>query len=119
MFAKTGDMVSFVVPCRLLLFINQLNFTIMTGSDYSSKIYEMADKVWNDKKSAVIIEKDSYGYVTAYVLQRMEHCVKIKISGDSSRPLELYSRNEIVVHYLGSDIPWSRIAKLTVGIVIV
>lgn len=91
----------------------------MTEKDYSKKIYEMADKVWNDKKSAVIIEKDSYGYVTAYVLQRMEYCVKIEISGHSSRPLELYSRSEIAVHYLGSDIPWERIAKNTVGIVIV
>ena len=91
----------------------------MTEKDYSSKIYEMADKVWNDKKSAVIIEKDSYGYVTAYVLQRREYCVKIEISGDSSKPLELYSRNEIVVHHLGSDIPWGRIAKNTVGIVMV
>lgn len=91
----------------------------MTEKDYSSKIYEMADKVWNDKKSAVVIEKDSYGYVTAYVFQRMEHCVRIEISGDSSRPLELYSKNEIIVHYLGSDVPSDRIAKMTVGIVIV
>lgn len=91
----------------------------MTGIEYSKKIYDMAWEVWENKKSAVVIEKDSYGYVTAYVLQRMEYCVKIEISGNSSRPLELYSRNEIVVHYLGSDIPWERIAKNTVGIVIV
>lgn len=91
----------------------------MTGIEYSKKIYDMAWEVWENKKSAVVIEKDSYGYVTAYVLQRMEYCVKIEISGNSSRPLELYSMNEIVVHYLGSDIPWERIAKNTVGIVIV
>lgn len=91
----------------------------MTEKDYHSKIFEMAGNVWNNKKSAVIIEKDSYGYVTAYVLQRMEHCVKIEINGSSSKPLELYSRKEIVVHFLGSDIPLERIAKNTIGIVIV
>ena len=92
---------------------------IMTGIEYSKKIYDMAWEVWENKKSAVIIEKDSDGYVTAYVLQRREHCVKIEISGLGGRAQELYSRNEIVVHYLGSDVPSDRIAKMTVGIVIV
>ena len=32
---------------------------------------------------------------------------------------ELYSKNDIITHYLGSDIPSDRIAKMTVGIVIV
>ena len=91
----------------------------MTGIEYSKKIYEMADEIWENKKSAVVIEKDSYGNVTAYVLQRREHCVKIEVSGMGGRPRELYSKNEIIVHYLGSDVPSDRIVKMTVGIVIV
>lgn len=91
----------------------------MTGIEYSKKIYDMTWEVWENKKSAVVIEKDSYGYITAYVLQRMERCVRIEISGMGGRPLELYSKNEIITHYLGSDVPSDRIAKMTVGIVIV
>ena len=91
----------------------------MTGIEYSKKIYDMAWEVWENKKSAVIIEKDSYGYVTAYVLQRMEHCVRIEVSGMNGYLQELSSKNEIITHYLGSDVPSDRIAKMTVGIVIV
>ena len=91
----------------------------MTGIEYSKKIYDMAWEVWENKKSAVVIEKDSYGYVTAYVLQRREHCVKIEVSSMGGRPRELYSKNEIIIHYLGSDVPSDRIAKMTVCIVIV
>ena len=91
----------------------------MTGIEYSKKIYDMTWEVWENKKSAVVIEKDSYGYVTAYVLQRMEHCVRIEVSGMNGHLNELYSKNDIITHYLGSDIPSDRIAKMTVGIVIV
>lgn len=91
----------------------------MTGKEYSKKIYDMTWEVWENKKSAVIIEKDSYGYVTAYVLQRMEHCVKIEVNGMSGHVRKFYSKNEIITHYLGSDVPSDRIAKMTVGIVIV
>ena len=41
---------------------------IMTGKEYSKKIYDMTWEVWENNKSAVVIEKDSYGYVTANVL---------------------------------------------------
>ena len=91
----------------------------MTGIEYSKKIYDMAWEVWENKKSAVVIEKDSYGYVTAYVLQRMEHCVRIEVSGMNGYLKELYSKNEIITHYLGSDVPSDRIARMTVDIVIV
>ena len=91
----------------------------MTGIEYSKKIYDMAWDVWENKKSAVVIEKDSYGYVTAYVLQRMEYCVRIEVSGMNGHLNELYSKNEIITHYLGSDVPSDRIARMTVGIVIV
>ena len=91
----------------------------MTGIEYSKKIYDMAWEGWENKKSAVVIEKDSYGYVTAYVLQRMEHCVRIEVNGMNRHLNELYSKNEIITHYLGIDVPSDRIAKMTVGIVIV
>ena len=116
MFAKTGrhDILCGVVSPTIVL-----TYYILKIMKYSKKIYEMADEIWENKKSAVIIEKDSYGYVTAYVLQRMEHCVRIEISGMGGRPRELYSKNEIITHYLGNDVPSDRIAKMTVGIVIV
>ena len=91
----------------------------MTGIEYSKKIYDMTWEVWENKKSAVVIEKDSYGYVTANVLQRMGDCVKIEVSGMSGYVRKFYSKNEIITHYLGSDVPSDRIAKMTVGIVIV
>ena len=91
----------------------------MTGIEYSKKIYDMTWEVWENKKSAVVIEKDSYGYVTAYVLQRREHCVRIEVSGMNGYLKELYSKNEIITHFLGSDVPSDRIARMTVGIVIV
>ena len=116
MFAKTGrhDIVCGVVSPTIVL-----TYYILKIMKYSKKIYEMADEIWDNNKSAVIIEKDSYGYVTAYVLQRMEYCVKIEVNGMGGRPRELYSKNEIITHYLGSDVPSDRIAKITVGIVIV
>ena len=91
----------------------------MTGIEYSKKIYDMTWEVWENKKSAVVIEKDSYGNVTANGLQRREHCVKIEVSGMSGYVRKFYSKNEIITHYLGSDIPSDRIARMTVGIVIV
>lgn len=91
----------------------------MTGIEYSKKIYDMTWEIWENKKSAVVIEKDSYGYVTVYVLQRMEHCVKIEVNGMSGYVRKFYSKNEIITHYLGSDVPSDRIAKMTVDIVIV
>lgn len=116
MFAKTGrhDIVCGVVSPTIVL-----TYYILKIMKYSKKIYEMADEIWENKKSAVVIEKDSYGNVTAYVLQRMEHCVRIEVNGMGGRPRELYSKNEIITHYLGSDVPSDRIAKMTVGIVIV
>lgn len=116
MFAKTGrhDIVCGVVSPTIVL-----TYYILKIMKYSKKICEMADEIWENKKSAVVIEKDSYGYVTAYVLQRMEHCVRIEVSGMNGYLKELYSKNEIITHYLGSDVPSDRIAKMTVGIVIV
>ena len=116
MFAKTGrhDIVCGVVSPTIVL-----TYYILKIMKYSKKIYEMADEIWENKKSAVVIEKDSYGYVTANVLQRMEHYVKIEVSGMSGYVRKFYSKNEIITHYLGSDVPSDRIARMTVGIVIV